>query len=251
MERLDERTAARAEAGAGLSMNLDMDRPDARSAAAAPAAPTYEFGSEVVCLTQANAPEVEAIRTVRTHLMARHLEDGRRGLAVCAATPNVGCTFSAVNLAVSLSQAGISTVLIDGDLRKPRLEAFIRPEKRPVGLKQMLSADDWHPTSYVHAEVLPNLSIVYSGGAADDAQELLAGERFRRFIDSCLRDFEFTIIDTPPINSCSDALRISKIVGYTLIVARTNVSRTRDLGNLASQLREDGAKIIGTILCDR
>lgn len=213
--------------------------------------PVYEFSSDVVCLSAAKPREVESIRTVRTHLIARHIEDGRRGLALCAATPGVGCTFSAVNLAVALSQAGISTLLIDADLRRPQVDQFIRPQERPSGLAQLLAATDAQASNFVQPNVLPNLSIVYSGGPVENAQELLAREAFRRFLDQCLRDYEFTIIDTPPISACSDALRVSKIVGYTLVVARTNFSRTEGVSSLARQLREDGAAIVGTILYDR
>jgi capsular exopolysaccharide synthesis family protein len=217
-------------------------------AEALPGERRYEFSGDLVTLTDARPSEAEAIRTVRTHIVARHIEDGRRGLAVCATTKGAGCTFTAVNLAVALAQVGIATLLIDGDLRAPQVEDFIRPQTLTGGLRQCIGDEGLLPSDVIHAEPLPNLSVLYSGGIADNPQELLAGESFRRLIDRCLRDFEFTIIDTPPTNRCADARRISSVIGYSLIVAKSNVSMMGDVAQLASKLQDDHARVIGTVL---
>ncbi|MDB5582020.1 MAG: epsG [Bradyrhizobium sp.] len=209
---------------------------------------SYEFSPELVTLTEARPAEAEAIRTMRTHIMARHLDDGRRGLAMCAASKGAGCSFMAVNLAVSLAQIGIKTLLIDGDLRAPGVEQFIRPTVATAGLKQCLTSPELHPHDQIHSEVLPDLSVLFAGGVTDHAQELLGSEGFKTLIDRCLRDFEFTIIDTPPTNRCADARRISVVVGYSVVVAKRNVSFLNDIASLASQLQEDGARVVGTVL---
>jgi capsular exopolysaccharide synthesis family protein len=208
---------------------------------------SYEFSPDLVTLVADKAYEAEAIRTIRTHIIARHMRDGRRGLAVCAATPKVGCSFTAANLAVSMAQVGVSTLLVDGNLRDPQLEEFIRPPSLADGLRQCV-ANEGLPNSYLHSEVIPNLSVLFSGGVAPNAQELLGSAPFRTMIESCLRDFEITIIDTPPLSQCADALRIASMMGYTLVVARTNVSKSKDLAVLAQQLQEDGARVVGTVL---
>ncbi|MEW5685001.1 MAG: CpsD/CapB family tyrosine-protein kinase [Pseudomonadota bacterium] len=192
--------------------------------------------------------EAEAIRTARTHIMARHLEDGRRGLAVTAPTSGVGCSFVAANVAAALAQAGIATLLIDGDLRRPQIEDFIKPGAPTAGLKHCLSSPDRPVGDFIHHEVLPNLSVMYAGGIADNAQELLASDAFKVLVERCLRDFEFTVIDTPAASGVADALRVSSMIGYAIIVAKANVSKANDLATLAKQLQEDGAEVIGTIL---
>lgn len=208
----------------------------------------HEFTRDLVTLIEGRPAEAEAIRTVRTHIVARHLEDGRRGLAVCAPTAGSGCSFTAANLAVALSQVGVSTLLIDADLRKPGLDSIIRPEKPPIGLMQCLTASDRPRSDFIHADVLPNLSLLYAGGTSQSAQELLGGEAFRELIDRCLRDFEFTIVDTPPANDSADALRTVSVIGYALIVARTNVTKLKNLSTLSHQLQEDGGRIVGAVL---
>jgi capsular exopolysaccharide synthesis family protein len=209
---------------------------------------SYKLSPDLVTLNEGRPVEAEAIRTMRTHIMARHVEDGRRGLAMCAPNQGVGCTFMAANLAVSLAQIGIKTLLIDGDMRAPTVDRIMEPTKPTQGLVQCLNPIDQHPYDLIHPEVLPNLSILFAGGVAENAQELLGGERFKELIDRCLRDFEFTIVDTPPLNRCADARRICTVVGYSVIVAKRNVTYFADVRALAAQLEEDGAKVVGTVL---
>ncbi len=213
-----------------------------------PAGAAFVFHNDLVTLVEGRPTEAEAIRTVRTHVIARHLEEGKRGLAICSPTDGTGCTFAAANLAVALSQVGISTLLIDADLRKPGLDALIQPQAQVTGLRQYLSQTDRPQSDFVQSEVLPNLSVLFAGGASDQAQELLGGEAFRDLIDRCLRDYEFTVIDTPPSNASADALRTVSIIGYALIVARTNVTILKDLSVLSHQLQESGGRIVGSIL---
>jgi len=73
---------------------------------------------------------------------------------------------------------------------------------------------------------------------------------FKSLIEHCLRDYEFTVIDTPPTNLCADARRISNVVGYGIVVAKRNVSFFGEVQSLAHQLEEDGARVIGTVLSE-
>ncbi|MBW8812435.1 MAG: CpsD/CapB family tyrosine-protein kinase [Caulobacterales bacterium] len=204
----------------------------------------YRFSPQLVTLAEGHPAEAEAVRTLRTHIIARHIDDGRRGLAVCSAKPGVGCSFTAVNLAVALSQVGVATLIIDADLRKPSLESFIQPEApKPRSVDA-----DRTPLERIHQEVLPDLSVLYAGDLARSSEELLGGDNFRRLMERCLRDFEFTIIDTPPASDSSDGLRVASVIGYALVVARTNVTLMKDVSQLAKQLQEDGANLIGAVL---
>ena len=72
----------------------------------------YVFSPDLVTLSDARLAEAEAIRTMRTHIMARHLDDGRRGVAMCSATKGAGCTFLATNLGYQLAETS-SVLLID------------------------------------------------------------------------------------------------------------------------------------------
>lgn len=210
----------------------------------------YAFSSEVVMVSEPRGARAESVRALRTHIMAQHLGDGRRGLAICAASAGVGASFTAVNLAVALAQIGVKTLLIDGDLRHPAVETFVVPPPGLTGLRQCLASDAIEIGDGVQVDVLENLSIMYSGGATNDAQELLSGERFGPLIERCLRDFDFTIVDTPPANSSADARRISNVVGYSVIVARRHESFVVDIAALAAQLTGDRARVVGTVMSE-
>ncbi len=89
---------------------------------------------------------------------------------------------------------------------------------------------------------------MFAGGVPANPQELLAGARFRSLTEFCLREFDATILDTPPANLCADARRVSTLIGYSLIVARRNVTYVDDVKTLVSQLEADRARVVGTVL---
>ena len=209
--------------------------------------PTYSLSRSIVSLSDPNGGPSEAIRSLRTHIMAKHIDAGRRALAVCAASSGVGATYVATNLAVALSQIGLKTLLIDGNLRNPGIGEVIRPSVLGPGLYQCLASDEDFG-GFIDADVVPNLSVIYAGGIAPNPQELLARDRFDALMSFCLRDFELTIVDTPPANTCSDARRISTVLGYSMVIARKDSSRVDDLKTLISEIQGDGGRVIGTVL---
>jgi capsular exopolysaccharide synthesis family protein len=214
----------------------------------APLHARHVFSTSLVILSQPQDSAAEAVRALRTYIMTHHVQKGRRALAVCAASPGVGCTFTACNLAVALSQIGVKTLLIDGNLRSPGVDQLIQPPAPMNGLRQCLASYDVDFNDCIDTDVLPDLSVTYAGGAASHPQELLAGRRFKDLIEFCLRDYEATIIDTPAANASSDARRVSTVVGYSLLVARINKSYVQDLRTLTAQLQGDNARIVGTVL---
>lgn len=202
----------------------------------------------IVMLSDEAGASAEAFRALRTRLQSQHLQAGRRGLAICAPSAEVGCSFVAVNLAVAMSQIGVKTLLVDGDLRNPTVHRYFEPELSGPGLAGNLRAPDDPPADFVQENVLPNLDVMTAGASDRNAYELLAGDGFPEVMNACLRDYDITIIDTPPANSCADALRISTIIGYSLIVVRKNRSLVSDLKVLADQLKKERARVVGTVL---
>src|SRR5512143_3329642 len=106
--------------------------------AAKPAEPAND-ASRRVMLSDPDGAAAEAIRVLRTSIQSQHLRAGRRALAICGPTPEVGCTFIAVNLAIALSQIGIKTLLVDGNLRTPSVHTYFDPPLGGVGLYECLN----------------------------------------------------------------------------------------------------------------
>ena len=185
--------------------------------------------TQLPMVAEPESARAEAIRALRTHIIAQHLEAGRRALVVCSPHADAGCTFVAANLSVSLAQVGINTLLINADMRGPGLETYLPPAHSELGLRQTLTMAERTPMDAIEREVLPNLSVLHSGGVAPNPLELLGDHRFGALMTACLRDYDMTIIDTPPANGGADVLRISSVVGYSLIVARDKQTRVVDV----------------------
>ena len=208
---------------------------------------TYKFSRSLAMLAAPNEATAESIRALRTHIVAQHIDYGRRALAICAPSPGVGCTYTAINLGIALSQIGLKTLVIDANLRAPSLEAFVKPSRDGKGLAQCLEMSDEGWLDCINADVIPELSLMYAGDTVEDAQVLLAKYRFETLVDFCLRNFDVTLIDTPPANSCADARLVSKVVRYSLIVARKDKTFVDDVKTLVGQLEADDVKVIGTV----
>jgi tyrosine-protein kinase Etk/Wzc len=207
------------------------------------------FSRNLVTLSAPLSPGAEAVRALRTHVLGQHVQAGRRAIAMCGPSVGVGCTFVAANLAVAIAQVGIKTLLIDGDLRAPGINGLIKPTlSDAAGLGRCLAEPGSRVGEFIDDDVLPNLSIMYAGPPAENAQELLAREWFERVMSHCMRDYDFTIIDTPPANTYSDSRRIGNVAGYALVVARRNTSLVADVKTLVEQLIDDDVQVIGTIM---
>ena len=214
-----------------------------------PLAPVWASNpSRKVLLSDPDGPAAEAIRALRTRVQSQHLQMGRRALAICGPTPEVGCTFVAVNLAIALAQIGVKTLLIDGDRRNPMVQTYFDPPLAGGGLYECLRASADSVADFVDENVMLNLDVLGAGNPSGAGYELLAGERFSDLINTCVRDYDMTIIDTPPANSCADGLRISSVTGFALIVTRKNHTLVSDVRVLADQLKKERGPAIGTVL---
>lgn len=192
--------------------------------------------------------EAEAIRGLRTRIVARHIREGRRALAICGPSAGVGCTFIAINLATALAQIGIRTALVDANLRDPSIGAAFNLGDDAPGLADYLSDPATPVDAVIHKPRLPNLSIIPAGRSLNSPQELLSSESFRDLVGQLLREFDITIFDTTASNLCTDAQRVANVVGYSLIVARKDTSYINDVATLGSLLRADRANVIGCVL---
>ena len=212
-----------------------------------------EEASRFESIVMATAPEsieAEAIRGLRTRIMAQHVREGRRALTLCSATAGTGCTFVAANLATAMAQIGIKTVIVDADLRRPGIASMFNIDSGRIGLGNYLSDMDVSVADVVQATSQPYLSVVTAGATQNNPQELLAGTRFKNLIDQLLREFELTILDTTPTSGCTDAQRVATVAGYSLVVARKHKSHVKDVSTLVTLLRADRSTVVGTVLND-
>ena len=204
--------------------------------------------SDLVTLTDPGGLAAESIRQLRTRIIAQHLERGRRALAFCAPAAESGCSFVAANTAVAFAQIGIRVLFINADMRSSDSGTLFGEGREGGGLFDYLARGAKAQLPIEPFDAAPGLSLVRCGGTAANAQELLSATRFSGLLSSCLREFDLTIIDTPPANLYADAQRIAALAGYAVIVGRSNTTYFNDVSVLGRQLKADGVTVVGTIL---
>ena len=191
----------------------------------------------------------QPLRSLATEIIVRHVDKGRRGLAVCGAASGAGVSFVAAGLGLALSQIGVDTLIVDANLRKPSLNELIECDPLPTsGLLQHLRGEAPGLETLVHAQIMPDLSVLYAGGIEPQPQELFDGDRFRQLIGACMRNHQLIIVDAPQSSRCAEARRIAAVTGYAVVVGRRDVSFSEDLTALSRDLATDGVVIVGSIL---
>lgn len=190
----------------------------------------------------------EASRSIRTNLMFMAPDKPYRTLLVTSAGPSEGKTTVACCIAIAMAQAGKRVLLIDCDLRRPRVHRIFRARGTDTGpgLTGAL-LEETKQDSVISTEV-PNLSVIPAGPIPPNPSELLQSERFRNFLTKMQGRFDQIILDSPPVVAVTDAVVLSTIVDGTVLVIRA-FKTTKELAKHGiRQLRDVGAPVAGVVL---
>ena len=205
----------------------------------------------------------ESFRALRANIQFKNTEKKIKTLAITSASPQEGKTLVAVNLAITMAQAGIRTLLVGSDLRKPMIARIFGIESSP-GLSDVLLGNfRWRETlknitDIVLGEMsldeilatagLDNLSIITGGPIPPNPAELIESERFDRFIEEAKKDFDIIVFDTAPILSAVDAALIGTKVDGMLLLYRVGAVSRGLLKRAMSQLEQVKSHVVGVIL---
>lgn len=206
-----------------------------------------DVDANISLLTEPQSLASEAVRSLRTQIVARHVDAGRRALAMVAPTDGCGLTTLSINLAIALAQTGVRTLLVDADLRNPSITRALGMTDN-AGLAGILnlSVDDMEDV--IVRDVVTNLAVLPAGGTPGQPHELLASARFRQMVRETMREYDLTLYDTSPANQSPDAIAVANAAGYAAIIGRRDHSYTNDIRMLSGQLSDAGSVVIGTIL---
>lgn len=208
------------------------------------------LSDDLVVISDPGSVRAESFRMLRTSIIAQHIKNGRRGLAVVATADGHGCSYVAANLAVSLSQVGFKILLVDANMRSPRQDQIFGVDPNAPGLSSFLTLQVARPERVVNANVVPGLALITAGPPTNRPQELLSGNRFRDGVNTLLREYDLVLFDTPAANTNADALNVGGAAGYALIVGRTNSSYYKDVNTLTNQLAASRCAVVGGVLND-
>ena len=195
-----------------------------------------------------NSPEVEAIRNLETSIRVPGSADGKpQTILITSAFPGEGKTTVAINLAMALSRHG-KTCLIDADFRNPAITRSFTLSLQP-GLQDLLS----NPANSLEHVYKPlregsNLVVVGIGGRMSDPAAALTSSRMRDLVENLRKQFEYIVVDSPPIVPFSDARWLSSFADGTILVARCNTTTRRAVLLGLEILEELRAKTIGVVL---
>lgn len=202
--------------------------------------------SRPVTIRQSNGSAAESFRQVRAGLRFASASHTTRSLAVTSSVPGEGKTWLAANLAVVLAETGRRVLVIDADLRKPRVaDAF--GLIRTVGLTTIL-VDGLPLGEVVQAWPGSSLDILASGAVPPNPAELLASPRMKELLHEAVERYDLVVIDTAPILVVADAAAIAQQVDSTLLVADTTHVRRAQLASSIEVLERSGAHIAGVVL---
>lgn len=204
--------------------------------------------TELVALNEPFGPRAEHFRALRSQLMMRLFIEGlpRQALAVISPDTGDGKTYCAANLAVVLAQLGGRTLLVDADMRGPRVHQVFGIDNQ-IGLSGILSgrADKGVIQQVV---ALPSLFILPVGVTPPNPLELVERPAFTLLMRELTSKFDHVVVDTPAATLGSDAAVIAARCGNALIVARKHASRLAMLQELVASFAGSPAKLAGVVV---
>ena len=188
----------------------------------------------------------EAFRAVRTNVIFSSAEEGSRTLLVTSTGPGEGKTMVASNLAISLAQSGQRVLLIDADMRKPKMQESFNVQQEP-GLSNLLVGDA-KASECVRRSRTAGLWLLPAGKCPPNPAELLGSQRFRDFLRSLKEHFDCVVIDSPPVMAVIDAAVIAhRATGVVFVVGAEMTSRYA-AKTAVDQLENARAKFVGAVL---
>jgi succinoglycan biosynthesis transport protein ExoP len=204
---------------------------------------------ELLTNVDGRSPLAESYRHLRTSVLLSTAGRAPKSLLITSSLPGEGKTTTAVNTAISLAQTGANVVIIDADMRRPRLQSIFDLRDR-AGLSSILSSNysEAGMLELVLKDPATGLHVLTSGPIPPNPAELLGSEQMRRLIATLQAHFNHVVVDSPPVSSFTDGVLISTMVDGVLLVVHGGKSSRHIVSRSRQLLHDVGAKIFGVVL---
>jgi protein-tyrosine kinase len=203
-------------------------------------------GPQLILAHDSDNPRSEKIRALRTELLLlSESSTGANTIALLSASGGEGRSQLAAELAISFSQLGRRTLLVDADLRQPKQHVLFGSTNEH-GLGEAISRNQkpwFHPV-----EGLPQLSLLTSGSTPPNPLELLSDGRFSRVLQDWRKAFEFVILDTPPVKDYADGLAVATLAGRVIVVSRGQHTSFGETRNFLRRLASTQSQVLGAVI---
>lgn len=190
----------------------------------------------------------EAYKAARTNLMFMFAEQKYRCVSITSSFPGEGKTTTCANLAIAFAQTGVKTLIIDGDLRKPRMHRMFSVHSTP-GVSDVLGGFAKKDDAIMKTRY-ENLYLMPAGTIPPNPAELLSSHSMDEMLRSLIDEngFEYIFVDTPPINVVTDAAVVSHNLAGTVVVVKSGSTGKESLKGAILALEQAGVNVLGFIL---
>jgi succinoglycan biosynthesis transport protein ExoP len=197
---------------------------------------------------------IEAFRNLRTSLIWSDGGEALKTLVVTSAAPGEGKTLTAANLAVTLAYDGLRVLLVDCDIRRPRVHGLFRLPRSPGLMEVLIASNGAGGPSALPAAVretsVTGLSVLPCGALPSNAAHLLSGTRMRILLQELQEQYDIIVLDTPPVLATADAGIVASLTDGVLLVVRAGTTDRNAAQRAYQQLANVGARVVGTVLND-
>ena len=201
----------------------------------------------LITLAERRSPMAEAYRHLRTSLLFSSAGKPPQSILVTSSQPSEGKTTTAINTAVTLAQADADVVIVDCDLRRPRLHTYFDLENTQ-GLTNYLSGERNTEHLIKTCRELPRLKVITSGPIPPNPAELLSSNEMKNLLQFLRGRYKHVIIDSPPAISFTDAAILATLVDGVVLVAMAGKSSIHLMRRFKHRLGTIGARIYGVVL---
>jgi succinoglycan biosynthesis transport protein ExoP len=196
---------------------------------------------------RASLPAAEDYRIIRNNVQFASQSKPLKSVLITSPPGGQGKTTTAVNLATVAAGADLKTVLIDGDLRRPRLHELFNLPRQP-GLAEFLGSRDIDVEDLQRPTRVQNLQVITSGGTLDNPSDLLDSSRMSELVAYLTMMADLLIVDSPPTLAVADTVALAKHVDGVVLVIDTGRTKRETARHALSSLEYGGARVLGAIL---
>jgi len=208
--------------------------------------PDKGASSEMVVLDSPKSTASEAYRGIRTSILFSSAESEPQVIMVSSAGPQEGKTVTSSNLAITMAQSGSKVVLLDCDMRRPKLNKLFGISRNRGMTNLLVEKADLKPM--ICDTSIPNLQVIPSGPIPPNPSEILGSKRMAELIKVLRKNYTRIVIDTPPITAVTDAAVLAKLVDGVVMVIRANSTVRYVAQNGLNQLKNVGGHLLGVVL---
>lgn len=188
---------------------------------------------------------VESYKVARTNIMFSLAANEKKVFAVTSYSKGEGKSTASSNLAISFSKMGKKVLLIDADMRRPNIHNIFKLNNS-AGLSNVVSKMISFEEA-VKCDVITDLDVLVAGTIPPNPSELMCSNSFIKMIEKLTEEYEYIIIDTPPVGVVADALLLKDLIAGFVVVVREKITTHRDLSKLLESMKLADTKVLGLV----